>query len=86
MTHTIAPRLEVGGQSLEARWWGPPPDAAPTLVFLHEGLGCVELWRDFPKQLAARCGWGAFAYSRSGYGRSDPCSLPRPLDDLEREG
>ena len=61
------------------------PDAAPTLVLLHEGLGCVALWRDFPERLAAATGFGVFVYSRAGYGRSDPVDLPRPLDYMTRE-
>jgi pimeloyl-ACP methyl ester carboxylesterase len=59
---------------------------APTLVFLHEGLGCVSMWKDFPAQLAAATGCAALVYSRAGYGQSDPISLPRPLDYMEREG
>jgi pimeloyl-ACP methyl ester carboxylesterase len=49
----------------------------PTLVLLHEGLGCVELWREFPDRLAARLGAPAFVYSRVGYGRSDGLSTQR---------
>ena len=52
---------------------------------LHEGLGCVALWRDFPERLAAATGCGVFAYSRPGYGQSDPVELPRPLDYMSRE-
>ena len=52
---------------------------------LHEGLGCVALWRDFPARLAAATGFGVLAYSRAGYGRSDPVALPRPLDYMTRE-
>jgi pimeloyl-ACP methyl ester carboxylesterase len=73
------------GKRLEAVAYGPPPDEAPTIVMLHEGLGCVALWRDFPARLAAATGWGVFAYSRAGYGRSDPVALPRPLDYMTRE-
>ena len=54
-------------------------------MLLHEGLGCVALWRDFPEKLARTTGCGVFAYSRAGYGRSDPVALPRPLDYLSRE-
>lgn len=72
--------LEMEGVRLEARWLGPPPGQAPTLVFLHEGLGCVAGWRAFPAEIAAATGCGALIYSRAGYGRSDPVSLPRPLD------
>ncbi len=78
--------IAVGETRLEARWVGPGPGVAPTLLFLHEGLGSVSLWRDFPERLAAATGMGALVYSRAGYGRSDPCVLPRPLDYLEREG
>jgi pimeloyl-ACP methyl ester carboxylesterase len=70
---------------LETGWWGPGPDAAPTILLLHEGLGSLGLWRDFPALLAAATGWGVFAWSRFGYGGSDPVALPRPLDYLQRE-
>ena len=80
-----ADRLHVAGQSLEYRHWGPPPAEAPTLVLLHEGLGCVALWRDFPARLAAATGLGVFAYSRAGYGGSSPCALPRPLTYMHEE-
>ena len=77
--------LQVAGHSLDAAWWGPGPDGAPTLVLLHEGLGCVALWRDLPEQLAAATGCGVFAYSRLGYGQSDPVSVPRPLTYMQDE-
>jgi pimeloyl-ACP methyl ester carboxylesterase len=70
---------------METAWWGPAPDAAPTLVLLHEGLGCVSLWRDFPRRLADATGWGVFAYSRYGYGKSDPEPLPWPMTYMHRE-
>jgi len=77
--------LDVTGGPLEAAWWGPGPDEAPTLVLLHEGLGSVELWRDVPERLADATGWGVFAYSRFGYGRSAPVTLPRPLTYMHHE-
>jgi pimeloyl-ACP methyl ester carboxylesterase len=77
--------LEVGGVRLEARWAGPPPESAPTLVFLHEGLGSASLWRDFPDRLAAETGCGALVYSRAGYGKSDPIALPRPVRFMHDE-
>ena len=73
------------GKRLEAVAYGPPPGSAPTVVMLHEGLGCVALWRDFPEQLAAATGLGVFVYSRAGYGRSDPVALPRPRDYMTQE-
>ena len=78
-------QLLAAGKRLEAIAYGPPPGSAPTIVMLHEGLGCVALWRDFPRKLAAATGWGVFAYSRAGYGQSDPVDLPRPLDYMSRE-
>jgi pimeloyl-ACP methyl ester carboxylesterase len=77
--------LVADGKRLEAAAYGPTPGGAPTVVMLHEGLGCVELWRDFPANLAATTGFGVFVYSRAGYGRSDPVDLPRPLDYMTRE-
>lgn len=66
-------------------WHGPPPRVAPTLVFLHEGLGSVSVWRDFPARVAAATGMGAFVYSRLGYGGSDPVPLPRPVSYMHDE-
>ena len=77
--------LELPGQRLEVRRVGPPPRAAASLVLLHEGLGCVSLWRDFPERLAAATGLGVIAYSRAGYGSSSPCCLPRPLTYMHDE-
>jgi pimeloyl-ACP methyl ester carboxylesterase len=71
---------------LEYRMIGPRPDAAPTIVMLHEGLGCVGLWGDFPDRIAAATGAGVFVYSRAGYGRSSPVPLPRPLTFMHIEG
>src|ERR1700688_4563283 len=63
--------VAAGGKRLEYEWLGPGPAAAPTLVFLHDGQGCVDTWRDFPAALAAATGCGALVYSRAGYGGSE---------------
>ena len=53
---------------------------------LHEGLGCVAAWRDFPKLVSGKQrAWAIFVYSRFGYGRSDPVPLPRPLRYMHDE-
>jgi pimeloyl-ACP methyl ester carboxylesterase len=78
--------LEVGGARLEYRWIPPRGVGGPALVFLHEGLGCVSTWRDFPDEVAAATGLGALVYSRAGYGRSSPVPLPRPLRYMHDEG
>jgi pimeloyl-ACP methyl ester carboxylesterase len=75
----------VDGARLEYAWHGPKPSDAPTLVFLHEGLGSAAMWRDVPRELAARTGWGALVYSRRGYGGSDAAALPRPLRYMHDE-
>lgn len=77
--------LLARGHRLEFAWFGSRSAAAPTLVFLHEGLGCVSLWRDFPAKLAQETGWPAFVYSRSGYGGSEPVDVPRPLSYMHEE-
>ncbi len=56
--------LDLDDQQLEYRCIGPRPADAPTLVLLHEGLGCVGLWGNFPDRLAAATGLGVFVYSR----------------------
>lgn len=77
--------FDVDGGMLEGLCIGPPPNEANTFILLHEGLGCIDLWRDFPQKLAQLTGWGVFVYSRLGYGRSDPVSLPRPLTYMNEE-
>src|SRR5271168_5005175 len=81
----VGETIVAAGKRLEAIVWGPAPGAAPTIVMLHEGLGCVALWRDFPRRLAEATGFGVFVYSRAGYGQSDSVELPRPLDYMTRE-
>jgi pimeloyl-ACP methyl ester carboxylesterase len=84
---TLSPSgfLTIGACDLEYRMIGPAPDQAPTLVMLHEGLGCTGLWGDFPDRLQAATSAGVFAYSRAGYGASTPVKLPRPLDYMHVE-
>src|SRR5262249_45820658 len=77
--------LEPGERRLEYRMIGARPDAGPTLVLLHEGLGCVAGWGNFAQELAAATGAGVFVYSRAGYGRSSPGKLPRPVSFMHDE-
>lgn len=77
--------LQIGAQRLEYRMLGPRPDRAPAIVMLHEGLGCVGLWNDFPEKLQKATGCGVFVYSRAGYGKSSPVPLPRPLTYMHDE-
>jgi pimeloyl-ACP methyl ester carboxylesterase len=77
--------LKVGSSELEYRMIGPQPHEAPTLVLLHEGLGSVGQWGDFPDRLATATSAGVFVYSRAGYGQSSPVPLPRPLSYMHDE-
>jgi pimeloyl-ACP methyl ester carboxylesterase len=78
------PFVDAGGHRLElARIAG---DASrSTLVFLHEGLGSLAMWRDFPAKLAQATGAPAVVYSRYGYGCSDPLSAPRDVRYMHEE-
>jgi pimeloyl-ACP methyl ester carboxylesterase len=62
---------------LEFQWVGDATAAAPTVVFLHEGLGSIAMWKDFPERLCASNGLRGLVYSRYGYGRS----TPKPPDE-----
>lgn len=85
MTLSTPAFLQIRELRLEYQWLGPPPDHAPTLVFLHEGLGCVSMWRSFPEQLTRQTGMSGLVYSRAGYGKSDPAPLPRPTHFMHEE-
>lgn len=63
--------IDVNGVRLEAERIAGPADRAP-VVFLHEGLGSVAMWRDWPAQACAAFGRAGVVYSRRGYGNSDP--------------
>jgi pimeloyl-ACP methyl ester carboxylesterase len=59
---------------------------APPIIMLHEGLGSVSMWKDFPRLLASRVGSEVIVYSRAGYGKSAPASLPREVRYMHQEG
>jgi pimeloyl-ACP methyl ester carboxylesterase len=77
--------VDVQGHRLEYRFIRGTEADAPALVFLHEGLGSIAMWRDFPQKLVATTGRTALIYSRYGYGRSTPLSAPRQPDYMHRE-
>ncbi len=56
--------------------------SSPVLVFLHEGLGCREMWKDFPERLCRRTGCPGLVYDRLGYGRSSPSRSTRTIHYL----
>ena len=77
--------IVVAGLQLEYRDFPARDAAAPTLMLLHEGLGCVAMWRNFPEKLAALTGSRVVVWSRAGYGASSPYPEPRQLRYMHRE-
>jgi len=71
------PKVNVLGRDLEYELISAHQIYRPTLVFLHEGLGCIAFWRDFPQQVARATGCRTLVFSRQGYGDSDPAPAPR---------
>ena len=83
--------LKAGGNRLEYQIHLPGDrdnahvTSRPTLVFLHEGLGSVALWKQFPREVAEAANCPALVYSRLGYGKSDKLATPRAVDYMHRE-
>lgn len=78
--------ITVDGKRLETLWIEPPHGDPQTIVMLHEGLGSVALWKDFPQRVAQATGCGVLAYSRYGYGKSDSWGgRPLTIDFMHHE-
>jgi pimeloyl-ACP methyl ester carboxylesterase len=77
--------LNIGGRRLEYRLVEPAAANGVDLVMLHEGLGSVSMWREFPEQLARATGCRTLVYSRQGYGHSSPLDAPRQVDYMHEE-
>ena len=71
------PSVRAAGRSLAYEWIGREANGKPVLVFLHEGLGSIRQWRNFPAKLASSTGCRALVYDRYGYGQSDVLAEPR---------
>lgn len=77
--------VDVAGGPIEYELTPGDPERRP-LVFLHEGLGSIELWRDVPSALAELAGGPTtLVYARHGHGRSGPATMPRPVDYMHHE-
>ena len=86
MNHVSEPALvPVASHRIEYERLGTERPGRPELVFLHEGLGSVSMWRDFPDRVAQATGCGAVVASRYGYGRSDPLAAPRTVRYMHDE-
>lgn len=78
--------VTVGDGRLRLRRWRPEqPGGRPPVVLLHDALGSIAQWRDFPAQLAGRFGREVIAYERRGHGASSPLPGPRDAGYLHRE-
>jgi len=77
--------LKLIFQKIEIQWHGKEKKNRPTLIFLHEGLGCVRMWKDFPENLSRYTECPALVFSRLGYGSSDPCPLPWKINFMHKE-
>jgi len=75
---------QVAGHRIEYAWFGEA-NRNPPIVMLHEGLGSVAMWKDFPAKLATRTGHRVLAYSRVGYGWSDPITAARAPEFMHDE-
>ena len=73
MPSNAPPKIQLSNTQLEVlQIAGPAQGQVKTLVFLHEGLGSVAMWRDWPARLCHQLGCAGLVYSRRGYGQSDP--------------
>lgn len=84
-THAKSVFVDAGGHRLECVLFPAHQLNRPTLVFLHEGLGSVAMWRDFPARVAQATGCRTLVYSRYGYGQSDVLAAPFATDYMHRE-
>ncbi len=77
--------IDLGGRKLYVEYYQPFKNR-PTIVFLHDSLGCSQLWRDFPEKLSVQTQCNVLVYDRLGYGKSFPMSTSeRENDYMETE-
>jgi len=77
--------LQLGSKKIEIQWHQGAKKEFPVLIFLHEGLGCTRMWKDFPKKLSQVTGCSALVFSRFGYGKSDPSPLPWKINFMHEQ-
>jgi pimeloyl-ACP methyl ester carboxylesterase len=85
-TKAVRSEIVIDGKRLETLALEPRRAGAPTIVMLHEGLGSIALWKDFPAKLAEGTGGGVLVYSRYGHGNSDKLTEKRPVRFMHHEG
>jgi pimeloyl-ACP methyl ester carboxylesterase len=73
------------GKIFAREWISPGPDTKTPIILIHDSLGCVDLWREFPVQLCERSGRNVIAYDRLGFGRSTPRMGPLSMNFIDDE-
>jgi pimeloyl-ACP methyl ester carboxylesterase len=79
------PFIDIASHRVEYVRIAAGGERRPSLVFLHEGLGSLAMWRDLPERVASETHCDAIVYSRYGYGNSDPLSEQRPVRYMHDE-
>ena len=79
--------LQLGSKKIEIQWHQGQgvQSNLPTLIFLHEGLGCTSMWKNFPQELSTRTGCPALVFSRFGYGKSDSSPTPWKINFMHKQ-
>lgn len=77
--------LKLDSKKIEIQWYRKGKKEFPTLIFLHEGLGCTRMWKNFPEVVSRATGCPALVFSRFGYGHSDPCPIPWKINFMHKE-
>ena len=78
--------VKINGSQIHYQWINEDYPPEPFLVFLHEGLGSIPQWKNFPKRVSHVLKMPALLYERAGYGKSSPAQQQRPKDFLKTEG
>ncbi len=79
-------KIEVSGGFVYVKKWSPETTSTDSpLILLHDSLGCVELWKDFPSKLADKLSRCVIAYDRLGFGKSDPREALPSMEFIEEE-
>lgn len=79
------PFVSIRGRALNYEWIGSPCRTKPTVVFLHEGLGSISQWKNFPHKICQETGLPGLMYERYGYGQSDVLEAPRTARFMHEE-
>ncbi len=85
MSQSVSGHINIKGKRLETGFWGAPATPRGTILLLHEALGSVAYWKDFPEKLAQGTSCNVVAYSRAGHGESEGPVEPRSVEYYQNE-